>query len=128
MPPSLRSTLLVLLAALVLPAAAHAARAARAGQPFPTNLLTVRDPATLTAESDQLLAQDTTYLLVATRGIRDANGHRVHEADDNEGAGDKAYRKQLRRALEFAGLEDDVAAASLFTTQSVTAILEKIRA
>src|SRR5919202_53298 len=32
---------------------------------------------TLSAESDQLLAQDTSYLLVATRGILDANGKPV---------------------------------------------------
>src|SRR5436305_1005553 len=86
---------------------------------------------TLYAESDQQLAQDTTYLLVATRGLRDTRGKAVGKfdddaaendshggGDDNDGAGDP-YRNALRKALEAEHIDrDDVAAASLFTTQS----------
>jgi hypothetical protein len=105
---------------------------------------------TLTVESDEQLAQDTTYLLVVTRDIRDANGRRLeefdgdrdhgHDGDSGKGKGHghddaqdpaKAYRKALHDALEggFAANldEDDVADASLFTTQSITAISQKVR-
>src|SRR5436309_6171746 len=37
---------------------------------------------TLYAESDQQLAQDTTYLLVATRGLRDTRGQAIGKFDD----------------------------------------------
>ena len=36
---------------------------------------------TLHVESDQQLKQDTTYLLVVTRGVRDANGHPIDAID-----------------------------------------------
>lgn len=88
---------------------------------------TVFDPLTNTlyAESDEQLAQDTTYLLVATRGLRDTRGKAVgkFEGGDDEDDDDAAdaYRKALRNALKAEGIDrDDVAAASLFTTQSIT--------
>jgi dienelactone hydrolase len=90
---------------------------------------------TLYAESDEQLAQDTTYLLVVTRGVHDANGDPVDATtfrhDLNFGQTKdpalKAYRKSLLDAIALVA-PDDVAAASLFTTQSITAISEKIRA
>ena len=94
---------------------------------------------TLHVESDEQLAQDTTYLLVVSRGIRDANGEPLAETtfqhDLNFGqtkdAALKAYRKSLLDALPMAlagGVEEDqIAAASLFTTQSINAISTKIR-
>jgi Bacterial Ig-like domain len=94
---------------------------------------------TLHVESDEQLAQDTTYLLVVSRGIRDANGEPLAETtfqhDLNFGqtkdAALKAYRKSLLDALPLAmagGVEEDqIAAASLFTTQSINAISTKIR-
>ncbi len=102
---------------------------------------TVWEPAvdTLHVESDQLLDQHTRYLLVVTTGVRDAGGDPVARAafrrelnygQTKDGA-DKAYRKDLLAALESslpAGVEEeDVAAASLFTTQSATALLEQVR-
>jgi len=96
----------------------------------------VWEPATNTlyAESDQQLAQDTTYLLVVTRGVHDADGAPLGGApflrDTNFGQtkdpASKAYRKQLLDSLALAG-PVDVAGASLFTTQSITALGEKIR-
>ena len=95
---------------------------------------------TLHVESDDQLAQDTTYLLVVSRGIRDTNGEPLAETtfqhDLNFGqtkdAALKAYRKSLLDALPLAmagGVEEDqIAAASLFTTQSIDAISAKIRA
>lgn len=101
----------------------------------------VWEPATNTlyAESDQQLAQDTTYLLVVTNGIRDANGAPVeatfrHDLSfgQTKDAAAKAYRKALLDALPMAmagGVSpDDVADASLFTTQSITPISQTIRA
>ncbi|HSP72130.1 MAG TPA: Ig-like domain-containing protein, partial [Gaiellaceae bacterium] len=87
---------------------------------------------TLDVQPDEQLEQDTTYVLVVTTGVHDAAGDPIdrttflHDLDFGQ-TGDpaaKAYRKQLKDALgPVAGVAD----ASLFTTQSVTADLEKIR-
>jgi dienelactone hydrolase len=94
---------------------------------------------TLYVESNDQLAQDTTYLLVVTRGVHDANGQPLDATrfrqDLNYGQtkdpATKAYRKALLDALNsafVAGVNpSDVAGASLFTTQSVTALSEKVR-
>lgn len=94
---------------------------------------------TLYVESDEQLAQDSTYLLVVTRGIHDANGDPLDTTsfrhDLNFGQTDdpasKAYRKALLDSLSLAALggaaPGDIAAASLFTTQSISAISEKVR-
>jgi len=97
------------------------------------------DATTLHVESDQLLDQDARYLLVVTNGIRDLNGERIdantfrdvlHSGQTNDPA-ETAYRRQLVTALDTlkdAGVPPGrVAAASIFTTQSATAVLEKIR-
>ena len=97
-------------------------------------------PATnrLHAESDEQLDQHTRYLLVVTDAIRDADGDAIDSANFRRelnfgltgSAADKRYRKALLNALHLlpAGVEpSEVAAASLFTTQSVTALLEQVR-
>ena len=94
---------------------------------------------TLYVESDEQLAEDSTYLLVVTRGVHDANGdpldattfrHDLNFGQTKDPAA-KAYRKALLDSLSLASLggasPSDVAGASLFTTQSITAISEKIR-
>ena len=101
----------------------------------------VWDPATTTlfAESDKLLEQDARYLLVVTSGIRDTSGERIdadrfrdvlHAGQTNAPA-ETAYRRALLAALDRlkdAGMPPgQVAAASLFTAESATAVLEKIR-
>ena len=95
---------------------------------------------TLHAESDEQLAQDATYLLVVTRGIHAADGTTLDETafrrDLNYGLtkdpATKAYRKALLDALPMAmagGADaDEIAYASLFTTQSITAVSRRIRA
>jgi dienelactone hydrolase len=101
----------------------------------------VWDPGTNTlhAESDEFLDQHTRYLLVVTTGVKDAQGqpigrdafedalegHRgLHRAD----LGLSLYRLALEIALAHAHVpRHRIAAASLFTTQSATAVLEKIR-
>jgi hypothetical protein len=97
---------------------------------------------TLYVESDQLLEQHTRYALIVRRGIRDADGQPVEPSaafahfrhDLNFGQNDpalKAYRKELLDGLEAAGQlgipEEDIVTASVLTTMSTTAVLEKIR-
>src|SRR5262245_11359707 len=109
------------------------------GDPVGINQI-VWDPATNTlhAESDELLDQHTRYLLVVTDGVRDTDGHRVKgkalgdfihgekRGHDFGALGD--YRRDLREAIDKAGVrENDIVAASLFSTQSAKAVLEKIR-
>ena len=91
---------------------------------------------TLHAESAALLAQHETYLLVATTGLRSADGAPLDRSaflrDLNFGQTKdtqaKEYRTALRDALHATGTFTDAATASLFTTQSITADLDKIRA
>ena len=94
---------------------------------------------TLFAESDQLLDQHTRYALIVTNGVRDAAGDPVEAGDfatfrhdlnfgQTDSAALKAYRKALLDALAAAGVNPNaVVAASVFTTQSATAMLEKVR-
>jgi hypothetical protein len=94
---------------------------------------------TLHVESDEQLAQDTTYLLVVTKGLLAADGKEIkstflHDLNFGQTKDDatKAYRKALLDALPMAlagGADpEDILTASLFTTQSITAISKKIRA
>ncbi|MGZ8783141.1 MAG: Ig-like domain-containing protein [Gaiellaceae bacterium] len=73
---------------------------------------------TLHVESDQLLRQQTAYILVVTTGIRDAAGAQIKSAWFSNA--------QLLRG--FPGkLLSQVAVASIFTTQTVTTQLEQVR-
>ena len=81
---------------------------------------------TLHVESDQLLRQQTAYILVVTNRVRDANGEPIDAAP---------FRSDLHHNMSelVRGLPDklrlaDVALASVFTTQSVTPLLEQVRA
>jgi hypothetical protein len=105
----------------------------------------VWDPASLTlfAESDQHLDQHANYLLVVTDGVHDAAGNPVAatrdfrnlDADGSADATLRAYRQAVRSLIDNGtlhriapGLEKKhIAAASLFTVESVTATLESIR-
>ena len=101
----------------------------------------VWDPATrvLFAESDELLSQASRYALIVTTGVRDAagdpivsstqfNGFRKHPANDGEA---HRYKQALLDALyaaRHAGTpEKEIAVASVFTTQSITAVSERMR-
>ncbi len=91
---------------------------------------------TLVGAPDELIRQHQRYLLVVTDDVRDSNGTRIEPAPfwaANAAArpteADRRYNSALREALRRAGIHrEHVAAASLFTTQSVTADLEKIQA
>lgn len=98
---------------------------------------------TLHVESDELLDQHTRYALIVTRGVKDTAGEPIKPSEaferfrrdlnfgQTEDPALKEYRKDLLSALEAArqvGIAGaDVVTASVFTTQSATAILEKIR-
>src|SRR5688572_5236048 len=98
---------------------------------------------TLHVESDQLLEQHTRYALVVTGGVHDPDGQPVEPSQEfarfrhdlNFGKSRdntlKQYRKDLLDAVEAAAgagvAQDSVVAASVFTTMSVTATLEKMR-
>jgi hypothetical protein len=101
----------------------------------------VWDPTTRTlhGESDELLDQHTRYALIVTNGIRDAAGDPVergafatfrHDLDFGQ-TNDrhlKAYRKALLDAIAASGVNPNaIVTASVFSTQSATAVLEKIR-
>ena len=88
----------------------------------------------LHVRSDALLAQHTRYALIVTNGILDTNGLPVEASDDFRDFRDTVYggyNHDLLDAIHAArrlGLrEQDIVVASVFTTQSATAILEKIR-
>jgi len=81
---------------------------------------------TLHVESDQLLRQRTAYILVVTNRVRDASGEPIESAP---------FRSDLHHNMSelVRGLPDklrlsDVAVATVFTTQSVTPLLEQVRA
>ena len=96
----------------------------------------VWDPATssLHLNSDESLTQHAQFALIATNGILDAQGKPVLASGDftqfiASGAGD--YRDRLRAGIDAAVslgiVRENIVAASVFTTMSATAILEKIR-
>jgi len=95
----------------------------------------VWDPATNTlhAKSDQLLKQHTPYALVVTDGVHDAAGNPVQPSAGFARllGGDfdtsQAYLADLSQALDNLSNGGNIVVASIFTTQSVSAILEKIR-
>jgi hypothetical protein len=95
---------------------------------------------TLHFESDEQLSARSPYLLIVTRGVHGADGEPLDRtafwrdvlfgrpADDAA----KRYRTQLGLALAGAAIAgvhpSQIAGASLFTTQSIAAISQKIRA
>ena len=105
----------------------------------------VWDPATLTlhVEVNDLLDQHRHYALIVTSGVRDLSGAPVEASEafrrfrrdlDFSWERDrdlKRYRKALLDALKAARAlgvrKRDVVTASVFTTQSITAVMERIR-
>lgn len=93
----------------------------------------VWDPAgfVLYAETNELLDQDTRYVLIATDELRDTDGHAVEGSAFRRflaRGGSERYRESLVAALERARVPlERVVSASLFTTQSATIAMERIR-
>src|SRR5256885_1697680 len=111
MPQFLRSVLLAGALLLVVPTIASAA--VQAGQPFPTNLDTTIDLTQLTGLRGALTKPDCRPDLTLGQ---------THDP------GAKLYRAALLDALPLSGLPPSrIVDASLFTTQSITSLLEKVR-
>jgi hypothetical protein len=97
------------------------------------------DTTTLHLESDDLLRQHTRYAVIVTRGIRDPQGQHIKAtqefrsflADPCSGERDCAYQQALLEGLDAAERlgtpAGHVVSASVFTTLSSTAVMEKIR-
>lgn len=92
------------------------------------------DANTLHVISDQSLAQHTRFALIVTSKVLDANGAPVAATQEFRQFRDTMggdYKMALTEAIQAAGQdgvqEQDIAVASVFTTQSATAIMEKIR-
>ena len=88
---------------------------------------------TLHVESDELLAQHTRYALIVTRRAR--HGGAPVEASEAfrrfrqivRGESKQALLDAIHAARRVGVREQDIAVASVFTTQSATAVLEKMR-
>jgi Bacterial Ig-like domain len=97
------------------------------------------DTRELSFRPDVALDQHTTYVLVVTTGVRDTSGNPVGVAEgfssfrqDLARESDRYYRRALLTAKwavgRVAGGGVEVAALSVFTTQTATHIVERIRA
>ncbi len=92
------------------------------------------DPATKTLvfQSDQLLQQHSRYVVVLTDGVRDTAGKPLKSGGWGDEAGHAGrhgaeYARELRDAVQALRMSRQrVVAASVFTTQSISADLEKI--
>ncbi|NUT13934.1 MAG: hypothetical protein HOQ33_05455 [Cupriavidus sp.] len=95
---------------------------------------------TLVLESDELLQEHSRYVLVVTDGVRDASGDRIEggrfsslrqgpgSKDEPPGRDWADYRRSLQDADRWIRPpRNRVVALSLFTTQSISADLRKIR-
>jgi hypothetical protein len=89
---------------------------------------------TLHVESDELLDQHTRYALIVTQGVRDVSGSPTAPAlafqrfrQTVQGAYKDALLDAVHAARKIGVTEDHIGVASVFTTQSVTAGMEKIR-
>ena len=89
---------------------------------------------TLHVESDELLAQHTRYALIVTNGLRDAAGQPIEASQAFRLFRDtvrEEYKHALLEAIHAArrlGVrERDIVTASVFTTQSITSVMERIR-
>lgn len=94
---------------------------------------------TLVVESDELLQEHSRYVLVVTDGVRDASGDRIEGGrfsylrqgpgrDEPPGRDWADYRRSLQDADRvIRPPRNHVVALSVFTTQSISADLRKIR-
>jgi len=92
------------------------------------------DASTLQVESNESLDQHTRYALIVTRGMLDQVGQPIEATEAFRRFRQQvpgAYRRELREAIRAASRagvdESEIVTASVFTTQSATAVLEKIR-
>src|SRR4051794_11757997 len=88
---------------------------------------------TLYAKSDEMLEQHTSYALVVTSGVLDRNGQPVQPSTqfrrfrERPGSYRRVLEEGVRAAAHLGVAESRIVAVSVFTTQTVTAVLDKIR-
>ncbi len=89
---------------------------------------------TLHVEVDRLLDQHRRYAVIVTRDVRDSSGKRVKKTPAFEEYASVAppwYAEQLREGLKAAHAlgvpPGHVITASVFTTQTITSVMERIR-
>lgn len=89
---------------------------------------------TLYVETEELLTQHTRYALIATNRLRDTTGTRIGASEafsrfrhSVRGAYKQALLEAVNAARRHGVEEEDLVAASVFTTQSITPIMERIR-
>jgi hypothetical protein len=96
----------------------------------------VWDPATNTlhVKSNEFLDQHTRYGVIVTNRLRDGQGRPVEASktfrrfrETVRGEYKQALLEAIHAARRIGVRENEIVAASVFTTQSLTAILEKIR-
>jgi hypothetical protein len=82
------------------------------------------------AKPDQVLAQDTTYLLAATSEITDTNGNPVIPAPQFTEclAGGSVYCSSLASAVSAANLPAQITGAAVFTTMTATSWARAVHA
>ena len=102
------------------------------------NIVWTPDARVLSFRPDRPLDQHTTYALVVTTGVRDSSGRPIGIAEgfnsfrqDLAHDSDRYYRRALLTAKwavgRVTGGDGEVAALSVFTTQSFSHIIERIR-
>jgi len=90
---------------------------------------------TLHAESDKVLDQYHRYAVIVTNGVRDTSGKAVKATSNFESMNAHNapvwYQTRLREIFDVARAQglvhSDIVAASAFTTQSITSVMELIR-
>ena len=89
---------------------------------------------TLHVQADELLDQHSRYALIVTRGVRDESGDPVEASEtfrrfrqSVSGKYKHALLDAIHAARRIGVRKEDVVAASVFTTQTVTSVLERIR-
>ena len=89
---------------------------------------------TLHVESDELLAQYTRYALIVTNGLRDLGGRPVEATREFRrfrqivrGEYKQALLDAIHAARRLGVRERDIVTASVYTTQSITSVMERIR-
>ena len=89
---------------------------------------------TLHARSDESLEQHTRYALIVTRGVRDDSGAAVKAGDafrrfrrTVRGRYKRALLDAIQAARRVGVREEDIAVASVFTTQSFSHLIERMR-
>ena len=89
---------------------------------------------TLHVETDELLTQHTRYALIVTNRLRDIKGRPVEASESFRrlrqtvrGEYKQALLEAIHAARRLGVQERDIVAASVFTTQSITSVMERIR-